>query len=39
MITLKVSGKTKNVDVDPGTPLLWVRAFGRTVARCDFSRW
>ena len=24
MITLKVNGKTINVDVDPGTPLLWV---------------
>jgi len=24
VITLKVNGKTMNVDVDPGTPLLWV---------------
>ena len=24
MITLKVNGKTVNVEVDPGTPLLWV---------------
>lgn len=24
MITLKVNGKTVNVDVDPATPLLWV---------------
>lgn len=24
MITLKVNGKTIDVDVDPGTPLLWV---------------
>ena len=24
MITLKVNGKTVNVDVDPSTPLLWV---------------
>jgi isoquinoline 1-oxidoreductase alpha subunit len=24
VITLKVNGKTINVDVDPGTPLLWV---------------
>ena len=24
MITLKVNGKQLNVDVDPGTPLLWV---------------